>query len=70
MTAPGSEPNMNSYAESRMKGLNHMTSVLLAQANFPPGFWVLARECAVFTRNRTPKRSNPGNKTSYEMFYN
>ena len=31
MTASGSEPNMNSYAESRMKGLNHMTSVLLAK---------------------------------------
>ena len=33
---------MNSYAESRMKGINHMllTTVLLAQAKFPPGCWV------------------------------
>ena len=68
MTAPSHTPNYNP-AESRMKGLNHMQSLLLKQANFPLSKWPLARHCATFIRNRTPKRSNYANKTPYEMFY-
>ena len=68
MTAPSHTPNYNP-AESRMKGLNHMQSLLLKQANFPLSKWPLARQCATFIRNRTPKRSNYANKTPYEMFY-
>ena len=56
MTAPGNTPNYNlDPAESRMKGLNHMQQILLKQARFSDTKWVLARECAAFIRNRTPK---------------
>ena len=68
MTAPGNTPNY-SPAESRMKGLNHMQQLLLKQAGFDQSKWVLARECATFIRNRTPKRSNYANKTPYEIFF-
>ena len=68
MTAPGNTPNYNPAA-SRMKGLNHLQQIILKQAGFSDTKWVLARECAAFIRNRTPKQSNQAGKTPYEMFY-
>ena len=68
MTAPGNTLNY-SPAESRMKGLNHIQQLLLKQAGFDQSKWVLARECATFIRNRTPKCSNYANKTPYENIF-
>ena len=49
--------------------LNHMQQLLLKQAGFDQSKWVLARECATFIRNRTPKCLNCANKTPYEIFF-
>ena len=65
---PG-ESNQLAVAERANRTLLDMARVLLVDSKLPRKMWCYAYQHACFIINRTPNRSNKGNKTPYEMWY-
>ena len=67
-TTPG-ESNQLALAERYQRTILDGTRVLMTDAQLRPDFWCFAAEHFCYIYNRSPHKSNPDNKSPYEMWY-
>lgn len=61
--------SQNGKAERRIREVARKTKCLLAvQAGAPNALWEFASDHAVYLLNRLPTTTNPGRKSSYQMW--
>ena len=60
--------SQNPHAEVAIKVIQDMARTLLHCAKLPAKYWPFAIQCATYTVNRLPCRTNPSSKSRYEMF--
>ena len=67
-TTPG-ESNQLALAERYQRHILDGTRVLMTDAQLQPHFWCYAAQHFCYIYNRSPHKSNPDNKSPYEMWY-
>jgi hypothetical protein len=67
--SPAYTPQYQGKVERQNRTLGEMAHAMRLTAKLPPGFWELAWETAVLTRNRCPTLSNKKFQTPYEALY-
>ena len=67
-TTPG-ESNQLALAERYQRHILDGTRVLMTDAQLQPHFWCYAAQHFCHIYNRSPHKSNPDNKSPYEMWY-
>jgi len=60
--------SQNPHAEVAIKVIQDMARTLLHSAKLPAKYWPFAIQNSTYIVNRLPCRTNPGNKSRYEMF--
>ena len=70
MTSPRGESNYNSIIERSIQTKLNMAFAMLDASPLSSTGWNLAMAHATFIQARCPRRSNQGNITPYEQFFN